>query len=532
MLKLNEIKLPINYSELDIINSISQTIRVKPSQIVGYKILRKSLDSRRKDNIKYVLNLQVELREEKSFVNRNPKLKDNIINSNNLTLQELVSQSNIKLINYRPVVIGAGPAGLFCALTLAYAGLRPIVIERGQRAVQRKHAVEVFCAGGKLDVDSNIQFGEGGAGTFSDGKLNTGVGGEKIRMVLQEFVQMGANADILYDSKPHIGTDILIDVVSKFTDKIQSLGGEVMFDTKLIDIDVNNGEIFAVKVMTKQGQAIDIATKKCVIAIGHSSRDTFQMLSKKIIMQAKPFAIGVRVEHLQEMIDKSQYGSYAGKLPPADYKLACHLDNGRSCFSFCMCPGGYVVPASSELGGVVTNGMSNNAREGANANSALLVNVTPEDFGDNGVLAGVEFQRKYEQLAFALGGNDYKAPIQKYADFSRKKATSSFGEVLPTYSRGVQMSNLWDCLPNYVASSIDSAIKIFDNKLKGFASGYTLMTGVETRSSSPIKMLRDNQGNSSIGGLMPCGEGAGYAGGITSASIDGINQALNLINNL
>lgn len=522
MIKLNQLKLPVDYSEIQLANAVYQALRVKPSEVASYRIIKRSLDSRNKQ-IKYVLSVAVELRQEKQYLAKNKKA--DIYNSPICTLDELIPECKA---DDRPVVIGMGPAGLFAGLTLAKAGLKPIIFERGESVDERQKSVDEFVRTCVLNTESNIQFGEGGAGTFSDGKLNTGTSSDKINIVLHEFVKYGAPSQIVYEAKPHIGTDMLREVVKNMRKDIIRLGGEVYFNSKLVDIKQKDGALQGVVVKNKDKGLWSVDCRHCILAIGHSARDTFEMLAGKILMTQKPFSIGVRIEHLQDKINMSQYGVHNGLLPPADYKLACHLDSGRSCYTFCMCPGGYVMPATSEEKSVVTNGMSYFARDGVNANAALLVGVEPKDFGSDNVLAGVEFQRKYEQLAYSVSGS-YKAPCQRYEDFIKDRCTNSFGEVLPTYPIGTAMAKLSDCLPDYVFSSIGEAVKIFDNKLKGFADGDALLTGVESRSSSPVRMTRDDSGDSSVYGLMPCGEGAGYAGGITSAGVDGISVALKLI---
>lgn len=522
LIKVNEVKVPIIHSDIDIQRSLSNILRVKPSQIVRYKILKKSIDSRNKD-LKYVYSIAVEL-QDKGIKNSN-KFTPYIDEDH--SIDSLLKGYNKKRLSYRPVVVGTGPSGLFAALVLAKAGLNPIVIERGKCVKDRMESVRVFNTTSKLDTESNIQFGEGGAGTFSDGKLNTGTSSPLINTVLNEFVKYGANECITYEAKPHIGTDILVNIVENMRKEIISLGGDVYFNTKLLDVKQSAGELTSI-VVEKDGVKEEINTKTCILAIGHSARDTFEMLSKKVIMAQKPFSIGVRVEHLQSEISKSQYGEKFNLLPPASYKLACHLDSGRSCYSFCMCPGGYVVAASSEEEMVVTNGMSYSKRDGVNANAALLVGIEPSDFKSDNVLAGVEFQRKYENLAYKIS-NSYKAPCQRYGDLKNNKISTSFNSVKPTYPIGVVEADLRACLPQYVTDSLIEAMPIFDKKIKGFANEDALFTGVETRSSSPVKILRDDNFSSSIKGLIPCGEGAGYAGGITSAAVDGINAALHLL---
>lgn len=522
MIRLNQIKLPVGYTEPELANAVYQALRLKPKDVAGYTVIKRSLDSRNKQ-LKYVLSVGVELKQEKQYLAKNKKA--DIYNSPIATIDELLIKAEMPA---HPVIIGMGPAGLFAGLTLAKAGHKPIIFERGEKVEDRQKSVDEFIASSVLDTESNIQFGEGGAGTFSDGKLNTGTSSDKINVVLHEFAKYGAPFQIVYEAKPHIGTDKLREVVKNMREDILRLGGEIYFNSKLVDIRSKNGVLQGVEIETKDKGRLSVNCTDCILAIGHSARDTFEMLAGKILMTKKPFSIGVRIEHLQDSIDHAQYGVKNNALPPADYKLACHLDSGRSCYTFCMCPGGYVMPATSEENAVVTNGMSYFSREGKNANSALLVGVEPSDFGSDNVLAGVEFQRKYERLAYSLSGS-YKAPCQRYGDFLKKKITNGFGDVLPTYPIGVTMAKLSDCLPDYVYESIGEAVKIFDNKLKGFASEDALLTGVESRSSSPVRMVRDEAGDSSIKGLMPCGEGAGYAGGITSASVDGITAALRLL---
>ncbi len=523
-IKVNDIKLPIIHSKLDIEKVLSNTLRVKPSSIKNYKILKESVDSRKKE-INYVYSLAVEISDDEKKLSKNPKYSKYV--EQDFTLDFLLKSYNRKNTKLRPIVVGSGPCGMFAALTLAKAGLKPIIIERGKSVDERKQSVNVFNEKGILDKECNIQFGEGGAGTFSDGKLNTGTSSYLINTVLKEFVLHGAQSNILYEAKPHIGTDVLINVVKNIREDIEKLGGEYLFSTKLVDIKQNVGNLESI-IVERQGNREEIKTNLCILAIGHSARDTFEMLSSKVLMEQKAFSIGVRVEHLQKDISLAQYGDKYTLLKPASYKLACHLDNNRSCYTFCMCPGGYVVAATSEEEMVVTNGMSLSKRDGINANSALLVGVNPSDFKSDNVLAGVEFQRKYEKLAYKIGGN-YKAPCQRYEDLKNKKISTNFNTIKPTYPLGVVEADLRECLPNYVIESLLKAMPIFDSKIKGFANPDTIFTGVETRSSSPVRIMRDRNYSSSIKGLMPCGEGAGYAGGIMSAAVDGINAALMIL---
>ncbi len=527
MIRADQIKLPIDFTDSDVKKGAAKTLGVSVGDIKDIEIIKKSIDSRDKSRIRYVLSIAATLDGEKKYLSRHPNVKAYTPPERQI---ESIMPKDIPSPSKRPVIVGLGPAGLFAGLTLAKAGLKPIIIERGKSVDEREKSVNDFIETCVLDTQSNLQFGEGGAGTFSDGKLNTGTGSALISVVFGEFVKFGAPRQILYDAKPHVGTDKLRNVIKNMRNEILSLGGEVYFDSRLVDIKTNGNKLVAAVVDTKDKGRWSVDCDCCILAIGHSARDTFETLVSKVAIEQKPFSVGVRIEHLQSAIDRGQYGEQKG-LPPANYSLSCHLDSGRSCYTFCMCPGGYVMPATSEENAVVTNGMSYYARDGVNANSALLVGVQPQDFDSAHPLAGVEFQRKYERLAYSLSGS-YKAPCQRYEDLVKGRESKGFGQVLPTYPIGVQQADLRACLPDYVTDSISEAVKVFDRKLKGFADGDALLTGVESRSSSPIRIIRNDMGDSSIEGLMPCGEGAGYAGGITSASVDGVNIALKYIRKL
>lgn len=477
-------------------------------------IVKRSLDARRKDRIVYIYRVAVALPNEHKYVNKKVTYYD-------MNIPTVEHMTKGRKIDCRPVVVGSGPCGMFAALTLAYLGARPIVIERGDDVDARKAKTEEFVSSLRLDTESNVQFGEGGAGTFSDGKLNTGVNNEFVSAVINEFVLCGAPEEISYAAKPHIGTDLLIDVVKNLRKKIISLGGEFRFRTKLTDIETAAGRVVAA--VTDKGR---IPCDRIYLAIGHSARDTFEMLYRKSVkMVSKIFSMGVRIEHLSETINRAQYGESARFLPAADYKTAVDTGEYGALYTFCMCPGGKVINASSEEGGVCVNGMSEHARDGKNSNSALLINVSADDWKTEHPLGGMEFQRKYERKTYAHSGG-YKPVSQTVGDFLSGKSGGGFGEVKPSVGTGYVIGDLRECLPERVVSGISTGIPLMGRKLKGFDSPQAVLTGIEARSSSPVRILRDEKCVSSIIGLYPLGEGAGYAGGITSAAADGIRGVL------
>jgi uncharacterized protein len=521
MLRISNIKLQANFDPSKenqlLAQKIQKILRVKQDKILSFHIAKKSIDAREKNNVQLIYTVNVEIKNELSYLG----IKD----VSSFEPLEYVIKKTQKTI--RPVVVGSGPAGLFSALVLAEHGLNPIIVEQGMDVDKRKKAVEKFWKDGELETNSNVQFGEGGAGTFSDGKLTTGIKNTRIPKVLKELVEAGAPGEIAYLSKPHIGTDILINVVRNIRQKIQRLGGEVRFETKMKELIIENGEVRGV-LLESQGKTDVIETDAVVLAIGHSARDTFYMLKDLgVEMIPKPFAVGVRIEHHQNDIDLQQFGSYANNqlLGAAEYKLNAHLPNGRGVYTFCMCPGGHVVAAASEKNTVVTNGMSYSARSGENANSALLVSVTPKDFNGE-VLGAIEFQRKLERKAFELGGSNYFAPVQLVGDFLVDKGSKQIGGIIPTYSPGVTPTDLRECLDDFIVDSLKDGLRIMEKKLAGFIKHDAVLSAVESRSSSPVTIKRNPLTfESNIKGLFPCGEGAGYAGGITSSAVDGIKCA-------
>lgn len=519
MIKLSNLSAPADFSTEQLKEIAARALKTTPKELTNFSISRSSIDARKKSDVHYVCAVTFSAENEEELI-KNSGGKAARFEPGHYVFPEVTRKSALQ-----PVVVGMGPAGLFAALELSRAGLRPIILERGKRVEARVSDVERFWKTGGLIESSNVQFGEGGAGTFSDGKLTTGINDARISHVMDVFTSNGAPEDIKWSHKPHIGTDCLRDVVKSMREEIISLGGEIRFETALRGVKQRDGRLCAIEA-EHGGESFEIPCDALVLAVGHSARDTFKMLQAAgLSMEQKAFAIGVRIEHLQEEISRAQFGAFAGKLPPADYKLACHLPNGRSAFTFCVCPGGVVVPAASDGGCLVTNGMSYRARDGKNINGAFLVGVGPQDFDGSDPLAGVRFQELWEKKAFRLGGGDYRAPAQTVGDFLNNRPSAVLGSIEPSYALGVMLTDLRSCLPHFVTDTIAGALPAFERSIKGFSAADAVMTGVETRSSSPVRILRNEGFQASVRGIFPCGEGAGYAGGITSAAVDGIKAA-------
>jgi len=520
MIELSNIKLSPEDSEKLLRKKSARALRLDAGSIKEIKILKKSLDARRKSDVHwlYTLALDVEGNEEKLLArakNKNARHYEPLVYS--------IPKAESAL---RPVVVGFGPGGMFAALALAEAGLRPIVLERGMDVDSRHKAIERFWETGELDEASNVQFGEGGAGTFSDGKLNTGTHDKRIAFVLHSFHRFGAAESVTYDAKPHVGTDVLRRVVKNLREHIISLGGEVRFSTRFTGFELENGKLSYVLAEGPEGE-YSLPCERLVLALGHSARDSFEYLRQKgLAMERKSFSMGVRIEHAQADVGLAQYGEAYQKLPAAEYKLNCRFPEGDSAYTFCMCPGGYVVAASSEKGGVVTNGMSYSGRAGENANAALLVSLSPEDFPGDDVLGGMYWQRDIEHRAYEYGGGSYLAPAQTVGDFLAHRRSSGCGRVEPSYRPGVVWGDIREVLPGKICSTLEKAIPELGKKLGFFCDGEAVLTAPETRSSSPVRILRgESMESPSAGGIYPCGEGAGYAGGITSAAVDGLRVA-------
>ena len=523
MIRINGIRISLDEDESLLKTKAAKLLRINEKYIEKLTIFKKSVDARKKDDIhfSYAVDLVLSL-DEAQVLAKCKSPKASAVKPYHYELPE-----NKRVSEFRPVIVGFGPAGMLAGLILAEAGLRPIIFERGKNIDDRQKDVNDFWQNRRLNEESNVQFGEGGAGTFSDGKLTTGIKSPFIRKVLDELYEAGAPEEILYSSKPHIGTDRLAIVVKNIRKKIEKLGGEVRLECKVEKLIIYNNFVQGLT-YSHHGELFDIEADSVIMAIGHSARDTVEMLYNlgcEIIQ--KPFSVGARIEHPQKLINKAQYGDFAGneKLGAADYKLACHGLHERGAYTFCMCPGGTVVAAASEKGGVIVNGMSSLARDGENANSALLVGIEPKDFPSEHPLAGIYYQREIEHNAFLLGGGDYKAPAQLVGDFLAGKASTKLGDVKPTCPTGVTLTSIEKCLPEKVSATMKSAIVEMDKKLSGFALYDAVLTAPETRSSSSVRILRDEFCQSKISGIYPCGEGAGYAGGIVSAAVDGIKCA-------
>lgn len=524
MLRLDSLNLPLDYTDESLRALIVKKLRCTPAQLKTVTLLKKAVDARDKGNVHFVISAAVTVQNEQQVLSR---LRQDVAVPYAFPKPPALPHAAFA---QPPVVVGAGPAGLFATLTLARAGARPILLERGKAVDERTESVRKMQENGTLDPESNVQFGEGGAGAFSDGKLTTGTKSPLIRTVLQTFVDHGAPEDILYAAKPHVGTDLLKNVVRSIRQEIIRLGGQVRFSTRLTGLIIRGEHIEGVKFVSR-GEETELLTDTVILAIGHSARDTMQTLFRQgVRMEQKPFAMGVRIEHPQSLISQSQYGSSwtHPALHAADYKLAVHTPDGRGVYTFCMCPGGEVIAAASQPDGLCVNGMSYHARDGRNANSALLVGVRPEDFGDDHPLAGFIWQRSIEQAAYRLGGGHYVAPVQRVEDFLANRASTHFGDVQPTYRPGTVPADLRGCLPDFIIEDLKFGIRRMDGQLRGFAHPDALLTGVETRSSSPVRLPRgrDTLTAEHIDGLYPAGEGAGFAGGIVSAAVDGIQTAL------
>ncbi len=523
MIRINQIKLPLDAGEDEIIKACAKALHCSARKIKSVEVARRSVDSRKKNDIQFVYNLNLTVEgDEEAFIAKSGGKAEKY------TPFSYTLPQNLRMSKLPVVIVGFGPAGIFAAQTLAKSGIKVIVLERGDDVENRTKAVNRFWSERELDENSNVQFGEGGAGTFSDGKLTTGIKDSLCRQVFLEFAAHGAPQEILWSATPHIGTDKLAGVVKSMREEIISLGGEVKFRSRLTGLITANGFIHGVVYEDAEGKTAEIETDTLILAIGHSARDTVEMLhASGIKMMQKPFSVGTRIEHPREFINKAQYGEFANhpRLATADYKLSAHPQGGRGAYTFCMCPGGTVVAAASEKGRVVVNGMSEYARMAENSNSAILVGIEPQDFGSDHPLAGMHLQREIESKAFVAAGGDYKAPCQLVGDFLNNEPSTALGNVRPSCPTGVTPCDIRACLPQKVTDTIADALIKFDKQIKGFAMADAVLTAPESRSSSPVRITRDEYYQCNIGGIYPCGEGAGYAGGIVSAGVDGIRVA-------
>ncbi len=518
MISIANLNMALDYDDKDIIKKCAKLLNVKADDIVSFELAKKSIDARKKDNLFYVLKVNIELK-------KGVKYFEKFVTPYEKQEFKVPKMKNVKNI----LVVGYGPSGMFSSLALAKSGANVTVIERGCSVDTRQKDIDKYFKESVFNPDSNVIFGEGGAGTFSDGKLTTNVKDPLIKYILQEFIEAGADKEIGYLAKPHIGTDVLIEVVKNIRNKFKSLGGKIRFENKLVDLEINNDRIVSVTIENNGNRTKEVYDE-VILAIGHSARDTYELLhSKGVTLEQKSFSMGVRIEHKQDFINENQYGKFKDKLKAADYKLATHLDNGRGVYTFCMCPGGMVIPANSERESLCCNGMSFQARDLENSNSALLVDVRPTDFESEHPLAGIEFQRKYERLAYQKT-KSYKAPVQLVGDFLKNKISTQIGEVIPSYPLGYEFVELHSIMPEFVSKSLEKGLLEFDKKIKGFASYNSVLTGLEMRSSSPVRILRDVNYQSNLKNLHPVGEGAGYAGGITSSALDGLKCAIRIIN--
>ena len=526
MIRVSGIKVPLDYDLSNLEELCAKKLKIFRNNLISVRLAKKSVDARKKDDVHFIVSLDIEVTSEDWLLK---SIKNAVkIEKTEYKITRVISTE-------RPVIVGFGPAGMFAALVLAMAGAKPIVLERGADVDSRLKAVEEFQNGGKLDTESNVQFGEGGAGTFSDGKLTTGTKDKRIGWIFEQLIAFGAPEEIGYEAKPHIGTDNLRNIVKTLRERVIDLGGEVRFGAKFSGFEAENNQISVVK-YNCCGEEHTIISKNVILATGHSARDIFELLyEKNITLSQKNFAVGVRIEHRRFDIDRAMYGKFAGHkaLKAADYKLALHLANGRSLYTFCMCPGGHVVAASSEEGHLAVNGMSYFNRDAENSNSSLLVNINTEDYGSDHPLAGMYFQRELEKKAFVAGGSDYSAPIITVGDFLNRKVSNKIGKVKPSYRPNTKIAELETYLPKFVCDSLRMGIPEMGKRIKGFANSDSVLTGIESRSSSPVRITRNERLQSvSLEGLFPCGEGAGYAGGIVSAAVDGVKCAEAVIERL